>query len=168
MLYKELDNCDECPLYNELCSGGWTSGYGGTPIEPPCTCWNDEDDLDEIYNNMIEGQRKHEDYLDKKYKEEERIKQKKIERAKKAEESKWAVWPEQREINSLRKIIKNNNKILSFARNYASAVNFTNEAFGYKERIIEKDKNPLEIENEKLQEKIYELEKIKKEKLKQL
>lgn len=38
-------------MYQHDCVGGWTSGGGGTPIEPPCTSWNDDD---EIYEGMYE------------------------------------------------------------------------------------------------------------------
>lgn len=46
---KDIHDCDDCPLYKDDCSGGWTSGCGGTPIEPPCCSWDDED---EIYVGM--------------------------------------------------------------------------------------------------------------------
>ena len=39
---KDIHGCDECPLYKKDCSGGWTSSAAGTPIEPPCTSWNDD------------------------------------------------------------------------------------------------------------------------------
>lgn len=42
VLAKEITCCEECPLLNEDCPGGWTSGPGGSPIEPPCTSWTDD------------------------------------------------------------------------------------------------------------------------------
>lgn len=48
---KDITDCDNCPLYNNDCLGGWTSGGGGIPIEPPCCSWNDED---EIYEGMYD------------------------------------------------------------------------------------------------------------------
>lgn len=48
---KDIDDCSVCPLYEHDCPGGWTSGGGGTPIEPPCCSWNDDD---EIYEGMYE------------------------------------------------------------------------------------------------------------------
>ena len=51
MKAKDIHDCNECPLYENECSGGWTSGAGGTPIEPPCCGWNDDD---EIYDGMYD------------------------------------------------------------------------------------------------------------------
>lgn len=39
---KDIESCDTCPLYGKDCPGGWTSGAGGTPIEPPCTSWEND------------------------------------------------------------------------------------------------------------------------------
>lgn len=37
MKLGDIEDCSECPLKDEgLCPGGWTSGAGGIPIEPPC------------------------------------------------------------------------------------------------------------------------------------
>ena len=52
VLAKDINSCEECPLYKSECPGGWTSDPGGTPIEPPCCNWNDDD---EIYDGMIEA-----------------------------------------------------------------------------------------------------------------
>ena len=38
-------------MYQNDCVGGWTSGGGGVPIEPPCCSWNDEE---EIYEGMYD------------------------------------------------------------------------------------------------------------------
>jgi hypothetical protein len=51
ILAKDIDDCSNCPLYEHDCSGGWTSGGGGIPIEPPCCSWNGEE---EIYEGMYE------------------------------------------------------------------------------------------------------------------
>jgi hypothetical protein len=50
-LAKDITECEECPLYKHDCPGGWTSGGGGQPIEPPCCSWNDDD---EIYEGMYD------------------------------------------------------------------------------------------------------------------
>lgn len=39
---KDIEDCDGCPLLDNDCVGGWTSGGGGEPIEPPCCSWNDD------------------------------------------------------------------------------------------------------------------------------
>lgn len=52
MLARDIIDCDSCPLYKNHCVGGWTSGEGGDPIEPPCTNWNDDDCIEEeMYSN---------------------------------------------------------------------------------------------------------------------
>ena len=47
MLAKDIDDCENCPLHKRDCVGGWTSGGGGTPIELPCTSWNEDDEIEE-------------------------------------------------------------------------------------------------------------------------
>lgn len=54
VLAKDIDDCSKCPLYESECPGGWTSDGSGNPIEPPCTSWNDDD---EIWDGMLESQR---------------------------------------------------------------------------------------------------------------
>jgi hypothetical protein len=39
---KDIHDCDECPLYEHDCKGGFTSDGNGNPIEPPCCSWNDD------------------------------------------------------------------------------------------------------------------------------
>jgi len=51
VLAKEIQDCESCPLYKHDCKGGWTSDGNGNPVEPPCTSWNDDD---EIYEGMYE------------------------------------------------------------------------------------------------------------------
>lgn len=46
---SEIEECEDCPLYKKDCPGGWTSDGTGQPVEPPCTSWNDDD---EIYEGM--------------------------------------------------------------------------------------------------------------------
>ena len=54
VLAKDIDDCLKCPLYESECPGGWTSDGAGNPIEPPCTSWNEDD---EIWDGMLESQR---------------------------------------------------------------------------------------------------------------
>lgn len=50
---SEIEDCAGCPLYGTDCKGGWTSGAGGTPIEPPCCSWNGDEDIYEgMYSEM--------------------------------------------------------------------------------------------------------------------
>lgn len=55
MKAKEIIECENCPLYCNDCIGGWTSNGSGTPIEPPCCSWNDDDEIyEEMYSLMPE------------------------------------------------------------------------------------------------------------------
>jgi len=45
VLAKDIDDCSNCPLYKHDCPGGWTSGGGGEPIEPPCCSWNGDEEI---------------------------------------------------------------------------------------------------------------------------
>lgn len=41
--YRDIDDCDKCPAYKDICPGGWRARpTGGTPIEPPCCGWDDD------------------------------------------------------------------------------------------------------------------------------
>lgn len=54
-LAKDIHDCGDCPLYQNDCIGGWTSNGAGTPIEPPCTSWNaDEEVYEGMYDYEIE------------------------------------------------------------------------------------------------------------------
>lgn len=54
VLAKDIDDCSNCPLYKHDCVGGWTSNGNGTPIEPPCCAWNENDEIYEgMYQNNI-------------------------------------------------------------------------------------------------------------------
>ena len=51
VMARDITDCDECPLYENDCPGGWASGAGGVPIEPPCCSWNDDT---EVYEGMYD------------------------------------------------------------------------------------------------------------------
>jgi len=51
MKAKDIDDCDNCPLRENDCRGGWTAGVGGNPVEPPCTSWDGET---EVYEGMYD------------------------------------------------------------------------------------------------------------------
>jgi hypothetical protein len=103
---KETEDCDLCPLkINEICAGGMAC-YGGLPIEPPCTCFDDDTDLDEWVENYFDRQRKREEYEDHKIKEKiEKEKRNKIKQQHRRE-AKWHVWEETNEIKKLKKLFR--------------------------------------------------------------
>lgn len=47
MKAKDINECEDCPLKDNDCPGGYTSGPTGKPIEPPCCSWNDDTDVSE-------------------------------------------------------------------------------------------------------------------------
>lgn len=79
VLAKDIDDCSNCPLYKSECLGGWTSDGAGNPIEPPCTSWNDDD---EIWDGMLGLQ-----YLEWEEYEERQKKRERSMKAKKAAET---------------------------------------------------------------------------------
>jgi len=51
---SEIEECEDCPLYKKDCPGGWTSDGTGQPIEPPCTSWNDDDEIyDAVFYHTV-------------------------------------------------------------------------------------------------------------------
>lgn len=63
---NNIEDCDECPLLSEgICCGGWKSGAGGEPIEPPCTSIESDKDLYEYIEEYNASIADYEDYLDR-------------------------------------------------------------------------------------------------------
>ena len=51
---KDINDCDECPLFMNDCRGGFTSDGSGEPIEPPCFNWDDETLVTEhMYSSQV-------------------------------------------------------------------------------------------------------------------
>ena len=79
---KDIDDCESCPLYKHDCIGGWTSNGNGTPIEPPCCSWNENDEIYEgMYSNDIYEPSEQELKWEREYieqKEEEQRKQREL------------------------------------------------------------------------------------------
>lgn len=165
MKYSELTDCPNgCPVYEEgICPGGYAC-YGGDPIEPPCTSFDDDTDLDEWISRYYDRQRRFDEAEDKRIKAEKAKQERNAlaqkHRAEAARETRF----ETREIKSLRKRIAGNEAAARLARSLAFAFNTTNEMFRYEERVSPKN-NALAEENEKLRARISEIEKIKKDKL---
>lgn len=80
-LAKDITECDECPLYKYDCPGGWTSGGGGQPIEPPCCSWNDDT---EVYEGMYDCDWR--DYTEQELEWERRDKEQKVEKERERKE----------------------------------------------------------------------------------
>ena len=163
MLWKEMEDqeCDVCPLYKEeICKGGMSSSGDGTPIEPPCTGFEDDLDLDKWINNYYEGQRRRAEYyaeLDRKKAEKQKAEDL---RKRRQLYLKFYCAKESQEVKRLKKQIKNMQSAISTANSMAFAFNTTNEMFGYTERVSIRSSinNDLEL----LQSKLKEAEKALK------
>lgn len=60
-------------MYQKDCTGGWTSGGGGVPIEPPCCSWNGEEEIYEgMYDNDYEYSEQELKWIEEERKEKER------------------------------------------------------------------------------------------------
>lgn len=158
MLWKEiaeLEDCEKCPLYiNEICPGGFTSSPSGEPVEPPCCGFDDDTDLDKWVSDYYERQKRYENYLDAKYKkEQEKLKKANIAKQKRTFLKNYC-YSEQYEVKRLKKKIKALENSIEFAESLVSAINITNEMFGYAER---KQVDP--IKNEELYNLQKELQK---------
>lgn len=57
MKYSEITCCEDCPLHDNDCSGGYISGGNGEPIEPPCCSWDDDT---EVYEYMYSSKERKE------------------------------------------------------------------------------------------------------------
>ena len=165
MLYKELEDCEQCPLYiHEVCPGGATSGPGGYPIEPPCTCFDGEDDLDEECQRIIENGIRMEEQMDAQFKAEKLKAEKNAQAAAKRREALSEVRAETRAISSIKKRISANEAVARLA----STMQMVSEMMGERRQTedIKRGRTvSLEEENKKLWEEIARLEEVKKTKL---
>lgn len=71
-------------MYQNDCVGGWTSGGGGIPIEPPCCSWNGEEEIYEgMYDNNYEYSEKELKWIAEEHREKELEEKKRKEREEK-------------------------------------------------------------------------------------
>lgn len=136
MKASEIEDCENCPLLKEeICPGGMTSSPSGTPIEPPCCSFDDDTDLDQWIEDYYDGQKRWEEYLDRKW-EKEQEKKRKAEKAKKRRDYlKWYCFDEKLEVKKARKRLAAHQAAVHFAESMAFAINTTNEMFQYSERV---------------------------------
>lgn len=159
MKLYEIEDCDECPIRDEgICPGGWTSGAGGDPIEPPCTNWDGNKNVRDYIEEFYASQLEYEEYEDRLFEEKQKKQRKKEISKRKREYIKGYCISEQIAVKTLKRKIKNYENIEHLADCMATAFNITNEMFGYSDR---KEVNP-EI-SEALQTLKAELEKAEKD-----
>lgn len=147
---EEYDyDCSVCPFHNNVCPGGWKSGYGGVPIEPPCTGWDRYDDdttLDEIYNDYCGAQRAWERELDEEFRIEQELKEKKEKATKTRKAMESYCYGERLDVKILNKRIKAQKKLIDRLECFVSAFNITNEIFRYEDRVNANPKLYKELE----------------------
>lgn len=171
MLWKEVDDCDICPLREEgLCKAGEFNPSPDGAYEPICDSFNPDDDVDEIIAGIHENIRRYEDIEDRRIQRERERKAKNDLANKRRREAAWHVRTETREIRILHDRIAKNKAAVHFAQSMADAFNFANEMFRYEERYRPKSEleQRVEAENKEHSERIKELEAIKKQKLTEL
>lgn len=162
MRASEIEDCESCPLLGNHCSGGVTGSPNGY-IEPPCTSWNPDDEISE--EDMDNEQCRYEQLLEKQWEEEEKNKLAKIEKQKRARESRLYVHIEISQIKRLKKRYK----ALSKLHSIASAFSITNEIMREpKDKNVEYGKTNAELEMDEILLKIESIKAIKKQKLKEL
>lgn len=138
MLFRDLpeDDCDLCPLLKaEICPGGVVAGYGGVPIEPPCTMFEDDEDLDAwVENHFIAQRRREEMEAEQIRKQKEKDRKNEITR-KRRQYTNGYCRKELIRANQLKKQIVALEKRKSLAESFVFATNITNEAFRMDERV---------------------------------
>lgn len=166
MKLGDIEDCSECPLKDkELCPGGWTSGAGGIPIEPPCAGWDGEEDVDDYISSVRANIIANEEYEDRLWKEkQEKQRKNEITKRKRRYINSYCI-SERLAVESLKKQIKSYEDVERFASSLAAAFNITNEMFRYPER---KEVNPAIMEKlQTLKEELKKAEQNLKDKQKE-
>lgn len=163
MILSEIEDCSECPIKDEgICPGGWTSGAGGQPIEPPCTSWDADEEVEDYIQGYYARIQAREEYEDRLWKEQQEKKRKNEIARQKRQYIKLYCISERCEVKRLKKELASYEKAASLASSFVSTFNITNEIFGYAERKtvnpqittrINELKEQLEIAQRKLKEK---------------
>ena len=172
MKLHEIEDCDECPIKDEgICPGGITSGAGGIPIEPPCTSWDGDEEVDDYIRGYYASVLAREEWEDRMWEEEQKRKRKNEIAKRKRQYLKIYCIAERCEVKQLKKELNSYERAASFANSFVTAFNITNEMFGYSERKeinpalkdkIDSLKEKLEIAEQKLKEKQRECRRTEK------
>lgn len=166
MLYKEIDDCEQCPLLKEeICPGGWTASPSGSPIEPPCCSFDDDTDLEQWLEDYYENQRRYEEYLDRKWEDEQEKKRKAEVAKKKRNYLKIYCNYERIDVKRAKKRLQSYKAAVSLGESIAFAFNTANAMFGYSERLNKNQKADDELK--RLEDELANAEKKLKEKQKE-
>lgn len=143
MLWKEFVeetgcDCEVCPIKkNDLCNGASVTCYGGDPVYAPCCDFEDDLDLDEYIEKTLDNIRRYEEWEDKRIREEKAKKEKAKKAAETRKQMELYCSKEIAEIKSFEKNIKKIQKAYEAYKIRTSALNTTNEMFGYSKRYAE-------------------------------
>lgn len=106
MKLSEIDDCSICPLPGEgLCPGGMVC-YGGEPIEPPCTSWDGDEDVEDYIESVHASILEREEYEDCLREEREKKKRKNEIAKRKRQYLNIYCYSEKHDVKSLKKQIK--------------------------------------------------------------
>ena len=124
MKLSEIDDCSICPLPGEgLCPGGMVC-YGGEPIEPPCTSWDGDEDVEDYIESIHASILEREEYEDRLREEREKKKRKNKIAKRKRQYLNIYCYSEKHDVKSLKKQIKSYESIERFADIRISSVGF--------------------------------------------
>lgn len=113
MKLSEIDDCSICPLPGEgLCPGGMVC-YGGEPIEPPCTSWDGDEDVEDYIESVHASILEREEYEDRLREEREKKKRKNEIAKRKRQYLNIYCYSEKHDVKSLKKQIKSYESIES-------------------------------------------------------
>ena len=161
MKLGDIEDCAGCPLSDE-CRG--MTCYGGDPIEPPCTSWDPEEEIEDFYDDVQAERLAHEEEIERQWQEEKERKRKNEIKQQRRKESAWHVYAETQKIKSLRKQYES----VCYIQGLANAFAMTNEMFGVEDKKPEQVKSKSQLEKERILKEIDNLKAVKKEKLKEL
>lgn len=165
MKVKDIEDCSNCPLFDESCQGGMSGGPGGNPIEPPCVNWTDpEEDIGDLVDDYYAREYAREQYIMEQWEYEEKQEDKKKLQQQRRRESARHVAQETRKIKQLRKKYE---ALFEF-NSLANAFSITNKIFNKKDERVEQSKSAIEQDMENVLYEIKVQEDIKKQKLKEL
>ncbi len=128
MLVSEIEDCEVCPLKEEgFCTGGWSSGAGGVPIEPPCASWNGDEDTDDLIDSYRDMEHRFDMWAD----EEKKKKREKEEKAEKAAFIRSWSRSSVKRVNDIKKTIKAVESAKASFCSIRHATSTVNKIFGY-------------------------------------
>lgn len=124
-----VENCEVCPLANTReCAGGMVC-YGGSPIEPPCCSFEDDDDI----GAYAYGQEMYREQCVERDYQEMQAKKKKQESAAKAAQTRREMQiycsREISKLKTLEKRLRSYESLLRMVRNLSVAVNIADDVY---------------------------------------